>query len=509
MAGKKKARATKPKTAKKAASKSVKRTTVAATPKAKASAFTKAVARFAEWLEENAPDIELAPGASEATLKAAEAAMKRPFPRQLREWLSLHDGGDEACGGFDFLSAKKIASTYGEFLEYAEDAPAPLWLRALSNRGKSKGWFPFVVTAGGDYYCVDVDPGPRGVAGQVFRWNHDDEHRPPFATSLEEMFTRIADALEEGRVTYDAEEKEFRYEGEPSNGFAEVFSSPISPLAPLDSTRATYERRWSNVMQVARVERGASGQQVADVLAWGRSLGAMSEETLDRNLDFAATSVFAGNAFSAMLRAGAAREVLAVAKALVAACERRQYGGPFAAQFVSQLFAATTFVDDQIRDEVLEWALPLRAEVPHADVYFNAACALAKSGRKDLALLNVRLARQYGIFASAFRQDADFASLREDPDFLRAIELKQDVTKPFLTLDPTARMNVSMARAHYSLGSSHAYVIDNDPWRGIPIFDETVPRPKGAVFRVRLHEDSTLRPVAPGWYLADKADIEK
>jgi hypothetical protein len=140
-------------------------------------------------------------------------------------------------------------------------------------------------------------------------------------------------------------------------------------------------------------------------------------------------------------------------------------------------------------------------------VYFNAACAHAKSGRKDLALTNVRLARQYGIFASAFKQDADFASLRDDPDFLRAVEMKQDVTKPFFTLDPTARMNVSMARARYALGSSHAYVIDNDPWRGIPIFDETVAHPKGHVFPVRLHEDSTLRPVAPGWYLADKADV--
>ena len=113
------------------------------------------------------------------------------------------------------------------------------------------------------------------------------------------------------------------------------------------------------------------------------------------------------------------------------------------------------------------------------------------------------------IFASAFMQDTDFATLRNDPDFVRAVEMKQDVTKPFFTLDPAARMNVSMARAHYGLGSSHAYVIDNDPWRGIPIFDETVAHPKGRVFPVRLHEDSTLRPVAPGWYLADKADVEK
>lgn len=432
--------------------------------------------------------------------------MKRSFPPQLREWLSLHDGGADAFGGNDFLSAKRIAAAYRDFLEYAEDAPAPLWLRALSNRGKSAGWFPFAVTAGGDYYCVDMDPGPRGVVGQLFRWNHDDEHRPPFAASLEEMFVKIAEALESGRITYHRKDEEFRFDGEASLGFREVFA-PRSPVMP-DQSAAVYERWWTRVQSVARVERGASAQQVGDVLAWGKSLGAVSDETLDHNLDFAATSVFVGNAFSAMLRAGAAREVIAVGKALVDACDRRQYGGPFSAQLVSQLFAAATFVDAEIREEILEWVLPLRAENPDANVYFNAACALAKSGRKDLALANVRLARAHGIFASAFKQDADFASLHRDPDFLRAIEMKQDVTKPFFTLDPTARMNVSMARARYALGPSHAHLIDNDPWRGIPIFDETVARPRGKAFSVRLHEDSTLRPVAPGWYLADKADVE-
>lgn len=34
----------------------------------------------------------------------------------------------------------------------------------------SKGWIPFVEDGSQNYLCIDLDPGPRGKAGQVVRW---------------------------------------------------------------------------------------------------------------------------------------------------------------------------------------------------------------------------------------------------------------------------------------------------------------------------------------------------
>lgn len=146
----------------------------------------------------------------------------------------------------------------------------------------------------------------------------------------------------------------------------------------------------------------------------------MSDATLDANLPEAVTTPHLGNAFTAMLRAGAAREVIAVAHQLHGARERRGYTGAFSTAFVSQLFAAATFVDEYIRTDVLAWARDLDCE-PDAAVFFNKACALAKSGHKKDALANIRLARKQGVFAHVFQRDADFASLKDDPEFERSL----------------------------------------------------------------------------------------
>ena len=194
----------------------------------------------------------------------------------------------------------------------------------------------------------------------------------------------------------------------------------LSALMEDGQSAAMWDKRWGALVKVARSGKPATGDEVQAIVSWGRSLGRFSENTLDDHLENAANSAHLGNALIAMLRAGAAREVLSVARQVIDACNERQYDGTFAVSFVSQVFAATTFVDGDIRDEVLEWAITLRC-APDPTVFFNRACALALSGQTERALENVRLARQHGVPAHVFKQDSDFSKLVKHPDFARAI----------------------------------------------------------------------------------------
>src|SRR5688500_7735755 len=94
-------------------------------------------ARLEAWLDGYVPDVvaALAPPADEATLAAAEQRLGRALPTPLRRLLAIHDGGKEAIGGWDLLSAAGIVTSYQTIQQYADEPR------------RSAGWIPFVDTA--------------------------------------------------------------------------------------------------------------------------------------------------------------------------------------------------------------------------------------------------------------------------------------------------------------------------------------------------------------------------
>src|SRR5262245_43845067 len=78
--------------------------------------------RLEAWLKRHAPKAYagLKPGASAETLDRLAARLGFPLPRQLRDYLSIHDGQRPGCledvhDGWVLLSAKSIADTRETF----------------------------------------------------------------------------------------------------------------------------------------------------------------------------------------------------------------------------------------------------------------------------------------------------------------------------------------------------------------------------------------------------------
>lgn len=76
-------------------------------------------------MEANAPDVlaQLQPGASEADLRAAEAALGFPLPSDLRELLRENDGSDDECGFFgslQFVPTSFLAAARQDLMQWVE-----------------------------------------------------------------------------------------------------------------------------------------------------------------------------------------------------------------------------------------------------------------------------------------------------------------------------------------------------------------------------------------------------
>lgn len=192
--------------------------------------------RVEAWLRAAAPAIagKLRPPADDAVLAGVEAQLGRALPEELKLLLRIHDGGREACGGLDLLDAESIVTAYRRVGEYASEVDVPHHLHGVMKANAAAGWIPFAGSVGGDYLCIDLDPGPAGTVGQVFGWNHDDHVDPPMAPSLTAWLARIATCVEAGEIVYDAGREEFLpFAG--AIGFAMAFEA--EPPVRFDAAR--------------------------------------------------------------------------------------------------------------------------------------------------------------------------------------------------------------------------------------------------------------------------------
>lgn len=162
--------------------------------------------RLTRWAAACPLDIAFNPGATEAAIAAAEAALGVAFPADLREYLLLADGerwySEGFIGDWQLLEIKFIVDqaqwmrrlvAEGTFDDNANE-PTP----AIKGRWWNPQWSPIVTSGSGHFFCVDLDPGPEGTVGQVILFLHDDTDRFLVAPSLRAWFERLAADFERG-----------------------------------------------------------------------------------------------------------------------------------------------------------------------------------------------------------------------------------------------------------------------------------------------------------------------
>jgi cell wall assembly regulator SMI1 len=169
--------------------------------------------RIETWLEENAPDVRgsLLPGATEKAIRAAEKAMGIDFPEDVKESYRVHNGqhelGAPLMGEWQLLSLKDMVRQWKVMKKLVASGAF------AENRGRPVGpvrpdwynlkWIPVAYNGAGDFHCVDLDPPPRGKAGQIVSFWHVDDKRERLATSFRAWVKEFADDLERGNYTVE------------------------------------------------------------------------------------------------------------------------------------------------------------------------------------------------------------------------------------------------------------------------------------------------------------------
>ncbi|MFN9812147.1 MAG: SMI1/KNR4 family protein [Deltaproteobacteria bacterium] len=161
--------------------------------------------RLRRVFERVAPELlaSVRPPAIVEDVEAIESYLGRNLPEEFRAWISMHDGTSAEIHprGRLMTLAQLIATK--RFLDsdlgsVANDiAEADLAVRAC---WWHPAWVPITEPGTGDYFCLDLDPGPGGLVGQVIEYRHDHPERLLIAPSLSEWFNALAKDIECGDV---------------------------------------------------------------------------------------------------------------------------------------------------------------------------------------------------------------------------------------------------------------------------------------------------------------------
>lgn len=146
----------------------------------------------AEELSSIGSDISvLNPGATEASIAAAEAQLGIRFPDDVRAIYREHDGTAEyVLEGREWLSLKRIVSEWTVWKELLDNGTFEDNVRVRASAGPVKpnwwnaGWIPMTYDGSGNHHCLDLDPGDGGVHGQIITMWHDDAVRNVVAGSF-------------------------------------------------------------------------------------------------------------------------------------------------------------------------------------------------------------------------------------------------------------------------------------------------------------------------------------
>lgn len=177
--------------------------------------------RIEALLSAAAPDLyaALPSGASAQAIAAAEDSLGLTLPEDVRASYAVHDGSGEACilpqnaygvrviGVIHLSLAEVVRDTqmwrefrFGESNHSRARPSGPIRLNWWNPR-----WVPVTWDGGGDHLCLDFDPAPGGVSGQVICFSHEIGPVDVVASSWKAYLERVATDLENGRLLFETD----------------------------------------------------------------------------------------------------------------------------------------------------------------------------------------------------------------------------------------------------------------------------------------------------------------
>jgi cell wall assembly regulator SMI1 len=165
--------------------------------------------RIENWMKENQPDLlsELNPGAKEEQITTLEKKLKIKFPEYFRRSAMIHDGQikHQSSLEWEILSLYRIEEEWniwkdlldsGEFADFKSEPE-----HGIKDDWWNERWIPIAADGEGNNLCLDLDPAPGGVYGQVITFWHDSGERTVEARSYRDWLGELAAKLETGKMS--------------------------------------------------------------------------------------------------------------------------------------------------------------------------------------------------------------------------------------------------------------------------------------------------------------------
>lgn len=157
-------------------------------------AFQALLERISTWYRANAPQgaCRFAPPASAETIAAAEAALGRPLPADVRALYQAANGSQQTSviGAYHLLSLGELCDE------------SALWEGLVGGAwSRGEGWLPLTANGGGDHDC-------RDARGRVFAFSHETGREGEGAPTLHAWLEQFVEELEADRWVYSAEDEQ-------------------------------------------------------------------------------------------------------------------------------------------------------------------------------------------------------------------------------------------------------------------------------------------------------------
>jgi cell wall assembly regulator SMI1 len=176
--------------------------------------------RFSKWLEKSAPSLaaSLLPGVDAVELAAFEKEVGATLPASVRELWSACGGqkeldGPGVVGDFVLLSPRTALAAWRLWAELrsesSEEAREELASAcsshppgAIREEYSVAGWIPlWKERMEGNFLGVDVDPGAKGVVGQVIGFGRDEDDKRVLFWDYAATLAWLADQADDGALS--------------------------------------------------------------------------------------------------------------------------------------------------------------------------------------------------------------------------------------------------------------------------------------------------------------------
>lgn len=186
--------------------------------------------RIEAGIRQLSPDLaaNLAPGATEKEIAAFEKATKQTLPDEVRQHFLCHNGqrGSRRSipawrrswifKGLEFMSLKQALTAWRMWREFDDDEDLQEGCRDVGNSTPKDAirlgytdpnWLPLInISQGIDLMGVDLNPGPKGVSGQVINFGRNEDYKRVFAWSWGWFLHELASELEDGNIGLQTDE---------------------------------------------------------------------------------------------------------------------------------------------------------------------------------------------------------------------------------------------------------------------------------------------------------------